>query len=68
MNATTHANNRNSPLLTSEAAPLLRYHPVYLRRLCATGKVRATKRGGEWMISPEEIDRLLGRTNATHQN
>jgi excisionase family DNA binding protein len=66
MNSATHATNRNTPLLTSEAAALLRYHPVYLRRLCATGKVRATKRGGEWMISQEEIDRLLGRTNASH--
>lgn len=48
------------PLLTTaELAAKLRYHPVYVRHLAATGKLPAVKRGRAWLFDEVEVLRYL---------
>lgn len=53
MASATHA-----PTVTvNEAAELLGLAPVTLRIQIGKGKLRATKRGRDWWITPKEVER-----------
>lgn len=41
------------------AAEKTRFHPSTIRRLCASGKIRATKPNGQWRIYADDFNKWL---------
>lgn len=52
-------------LTLAEASELLDVHYMTAYRYVRTGRLAATKRGGEWVVNRVDVDRLLSRGAAT---
>ena len=52
--------DRKNYLTIKEAAEALGYFPPYVARLIREGKIKAAKRGRQYFIAPEEINRFVG--------
>ena len=52
--------NQKDYLTIKEAAEKLGYFPPYVARLIREGKIKAAKRGRQYFIAPEEINRFVG--------
>lgn len=42
-----------------EVAEKLRMHPESVRRLIRQGKIKASKGGNKWLISPNDLEKYL---------
>jgi len=52
--------NQKDYLTIKEAAEKLGYFPPYVARLIRDGKLNAIKRGRQYFILPEDINRFVG--------
>lgn len=57
--------NRNDYLSIKKAAEHLGYFPPYVTRLIREGKLKAVKRGRQYFITPEEINKYVGVSEPT---
>ncbi len=57
-------------MTTQEAAAILGVTAATLRQQIANGRLRATKRGRDWSLTPKEVERYrrssLGRPGRRH--
>jgi excisionase family DNA binding protein len=51
--------NRSELVSVDEAAPILRRHPVTLRKNLRDGSILGVKVGGRWFLRRSELDRIL---------
>ena len=52
--------NRKDYLTTMEAAEQLGYFPPYINRLIREGKLKAIKRGRQYFVTQEAINKFVG--------
>lgn len=55
-------------ITTTEAIELSGYHPVHLRRLVRTGKIKAQKWMHEWQISKQSLRSYLKAAEVSGDN
>ena len=51
--------DRTKYLSVKEAAASLGYFPPYINRLIREGRIEAVKRGRQYFVTPEEINKLV---------